>query len=132
MYMAGTVSTSSLALFRIVATTFSALHLVERHMVMSPLTASSWSATVLALAAHFFSLCKSKRTVKYQLNANNERQHHQNPCPSTAFLILKYQYSPLSSAFPRVAGLWVTKVKVYFDIDQMSCMWTRLTGCDRL
>ena len=49
MYMVGTVSTSSLALFLIVATTlkFSALHLAELGAwLYPPLTASSWSSTV--------------------------------------------------------------------------------------
>ena len=42
MYMAGTVLTSSLALFHILATTFSALHLAELGAWFgSPLAASS-------------------------------------------------------------------------------------------
>ena len=71
--MAGTVSTSSLALFLIVATTFSALFLAELGAwLCSPLTGSSWSPTVLALAEHV------------------RRQHCQNSHPSFPFQYLKY------------------------------------------
>ena len=48
----------------------------------SPLTASSWSTIVVDLAVHV------------------HRQHRQNPRPSISFLLLKYQYPPLSSALP--------------------------------
>ena len=60
---------------------------VRMSWLCSSLTASSWSSTVVALAAHVW------------------RQHRQNSCPSISFLILKYRYSPLSSALP--PGCWV-------------------------
>ena len=65
-----------------------------RRVVMSPLTASSWSSTVVALATHA------------------RRQHCQNSHPSNPFLILKCRYPLLSCALP--PGCWImgTRVKV--------------------
>ena len=86
--MAGTVSTSSLTLLLIVTTAFSALHLAELGAwLCSPLTASSWSSTIAVLVARV------------------RRQNCQNSHPSIPFLILNYQYPPLSSALPQ--GCWV-------------------------
>ena len=79
--MAGTVSTSSLALFLIAATTFLALFLVELGAwLCSPLTASSWSLTVVALAAHakmwprflsFLALCGKEGQVEASIVSNS-------------------------------------------------------------
>ena len=83
-------------------------------IVMSPLTASSWSSIVVALATHV------------------RRQHCQNSHPSNPFLILKYWYSPLNSVFPPgcwVMGDWGQSTSLI--LIKCPVYWTGLTGCDR-
>ena len=85
-----------------------------RCVVLSPLTASSWSSKVVALAAHI------------------RRQHRQNSHPSNPFLILKYWYPLLSSAVPPgcwVMGDWGQSTSLI--LIKCPVYWTRLTGCDR-
>jgi len=88
MNMARTVSTS-LVLFHIVASTFSALQLAE----------------LGAPGRGFVPFNSLYIAGPQQLATLAWRQHRQNSRPTILFLILKYRYPPLSSALP--PGCWV-------------------------